>query len=192
MTTTTATMTRRSFNKGMLLSLGTILAGCTPVKILLKAFPEEFKANHSLQDQYLRAFVITIVPGADRNTPKLTQIYYDNYYPFAPYVPFFLSDLDDRSKKLFGGRSFPSLSQADREKVVFDGLRNGDGIIQRLYRGAIYMTRANIYAGIYDDRRGCPHINFHGTSQGFVAEEMYYTDAKRYFAPQISLSGNPA
>ena len=192
MTTTPTTMTRRNFNKGVLLSLGALIASCTPAKILFKAYPEEFKSNHSLQDEMLRAFAVTIVPGADRNTPKLTQIYYDEYYPFAAFVPFFISDLDSRTKKLFAGRSFPSLSQAERERVVLDAFRNGDSIIQRIYHGAIYMTRLNIYAGIYDDSRGCPHINFHGTSQDFVPEQMYYPNAKQYFARQTSLTGNPS
>ena len=192
MTTIPTTMTRRNFNKGVLLSLGALIASCTPAKILFKAYPDEFKNSHTLQDEMLRAFAVTIVPGADRNTPKLTQIYYDLYYPFASYVPFFISDLDSRSKKLFAGRSFISLIQANRERVVLDALRNGDSVIQRLYHGAIYMTRANIYAGIYDDRYGCPHINFHGTSQDFFPEEMYYPDAKKYFAKQSSLTGNPS
>ena len=186
------TITRRTFTKGLLLSFGAIAAAsCTPVKILFKAFPEEFKINHNLQDYLLRTFAITIVPGADRNHPKLTEIYYDTFYPFAGYVPFFLSDLCSRSKKLFAGRTFTNLSQSDRERVVSDGLHNGDGIIQRLYRGAIYMTRANIYAGIFDDSFGCPHIGFHGTSQELNSVGMFYSDPKRFLAPQISLSGNP-
>jgi len=192
MDTSPQLLTRRSFNKGLLLSFGALLASCTPVKILLKAYPEEYKTSHGLQDEMLRAFILTIVPGADKNTPKMTEIYYDHYYPFASYVPFFLSDLDGRAKKLFSGRSFLELTQTEKEKTVYDGLHNGDASAQRLYRGAIYMTRANIYAGIYDDNRGCPHIDFHGKDQDFDPDKMYYKDAKHYFAPQISLSGNPA
>ena len=185
-------MTRRSFAKGLLLSIGAVAASCTPVKILFKAFPEEFKTNHDLQDDMLRVFTATIVPGADRNHPKLTDIYYDKFYPFAEYVPFFLSDLDSRSKRLFPGRMFRNLSQSEREHVVLDGLRNGDATTQKLYHGAIYMTRANIYSGIFDDSYGCPHIGFHGTSQELVSTEMYYPDPKRFFAQQVSLSGNPS
>lgn len=192
MTATPIIITRRNFNKGVLLSLAAIITGCTPAKILFKAYPDEFKNSRSLQDEMLRAFALTIIPGCNKNTPKLTDIYYDQYYPFASYVPFFLSDLESRSKRLFSGSSFTALPQSEREKVVLDGLRNGDGITQRLYHGAIYMTRVNIYAGIYDDQMGCPHISFYGTSQNFAVEEMYYSDAKKYFARQSSLSGNPS
>ena len=190
--TATTTISRRHFTKGLIFSIGSILAGCTPVKIILKAYPKAFRTNRSLQEDMLRLFALTIVPGADLSDPKSTNIYFDTYYPFAEYVPFFLSDVNSRANADFGGRPFTLLSQGEREKLILDAIQKGDAVTRKLYLGAIYMTRANVYAGIYNDNVGCPHIGFHGTSQEFKGSEMYYPNANEYFAHSTSYSGNPS
>ena len=182
--------TRRDFAKLLLLGTATVVASCSPIKYLAGAYPDKFKSDQALQDTLLRAFVKTIVPGADVTNPDAIRIYKDDFYPFKQYAAFFLADLASRSQKLFGSEKFDQLNQHKRERVLQSGLE-ADATIARLYRGAIMGAKASIYAGIYDDGAGCPHIGFHGSNFGFTDDEMFYPNAKKYFARTITLTGNP-
>ncbi len=182
-------ITRHEFVKEISIVAAGILGGCTPLKIVFNAFPERFSKDAHLCEQMLRAFVTTVIPGAVNNDTNLIRIFRDTYYPFCGYCDFFVSDLAARSANLFGDDQFDRLTRQQRAAVVRDGL-DGDATIERLYQGAIFMSQVSYYAGIYDDEKGCPLIDFHGSNYGFGEEEMYYTNSSLYLASEATSDGN--
>jgi len=182
-------MSRRFFLGQISLAAATFAAGCTPVRILIKSYPKKFDKEDQLVDIILRAFVLTVIPGAPVDDENLTRIYSDTFYPFHKYCGFFVSDLSDRSKNLFGNDKFDQLSLKQRTAVIEDGL-GADGTTARLYRGAILMAQISFYGGIYDDAKGCPLIDFQGANAGFEEEEMYYPNSSAWLAQEITRNGN--
>lgn len=182
-------MSRKTFLLQAGLLVGACLAGCTPARILLHAFPSKFENDPTLIDEYLRAFVLTVIPGAPPDDPNLVRIYTDEYYPFAPRCGFFVSDLATRSREICGREAFPSLTLASRSSVVRSGL-GGDAIVSRLYQAAIYMAQVSFYGSIYDDARGCPLIDVPGTETYVAPEELTYADAPAILARELTTDGN--
>ena len=88
------------------------------IRASFRSLPNNHLQPKTLQEEMLRLFALSIVPGADLSDPKCTNIYFDTDYPFAEYVPFILSDLNSRAKADFGGRPFTLLSRGEREKLI--------------------------------------------------------------------------
>jgi hypothetical protein len=185
----TRRVSRLEFLKHLALGSGVMLAGCTPLKIIFSAYPDDFKNDKELCERILRAFATTVVPGAPVDEPNLVTMFTDQFYPFHAYCEFFVADLCSRSDTLFGEKRFERLSLAERTRVVESGLA-ADSTTARLYRGAIFLIQVSFYAGVYDDEKGCPLIDFHGTNRGFKNEEMYYADPVQYLADAATSSGN--
>jgi len=80
--------------------LGVLTAGlaaaCTPLRIVLHDYPDAFDAE-AATERALRAFVLTVIPGADAIDASLTRAFHDPDLRFAPYCGFFVSDLCRRS-----------------------------------------------------------------------------------------------
>jgi len=146
-------------------------------------------SDEKLIDSILRAFVVTVIPGAPIDDPHLTRMYSDEFYPFHSYRGFFVSDLCRRGEDLYGTERFDQLSLEQRTKVVQDGL-DADATTSRLYRGAIFMAQVSVYGSIYDDENGCSLIDFHGANSGFTPEEMCYRDNSPFLAGEITQDGN--
>jgi len=182
-------ISRRFFLGQVAAASATFVASCTPVRILIKSYPKKFDKEDQLVDIILRAFVLTVIPGAPVDDENLTRIYSDTFYPFHKYCGFFVSDLSDRSKNLFGNEKFDQLSLKQRTAVIEDGL-GADGTTARLYRGAILMAQISFYGGIYDDDEGCPLIDFQGANGGFEKEEMCYPNSSSWLAKEITKNGN--
>ncbi|GEM_PF-1019258 len=182
-------ISRLDFVNQLTLILGGVCAGCSPVKILLKCYPDKFKQQSSDMDDMLRAFVVTVIPGAPIDNEHLIRVFHDDYYPFSPYTGFFLSDLAQRSQELFQTEKFCELSLAQRTRVVQAGLK-ADATVARLYRGAILLAQVSFYAGIYDDEKGCPLVDFHGSNSGFSEDAMYYMNPVKLLACEATTTGN--
>lgn len=182
-------ISRLDFLKQISLLMGFVAVGCSPVRILLKSYPKKFDADAELVDRILRAFVLTVVPGAEARDPNLTRIYKDEFYPFHSYCGFFASDLSSRGENLFGEHRFDRLSLEQRTRVIEDALE-ADATVVRLYRGAIFMAQVSVFAGIYDDDKGCSLIDFHGSNSGFTTDEMCYPDCSPLLAHETTSDGN--
>jgi hypothetical protein len=172
--------------------LAWILAGaatqaCTPLRIVTRSFPAEFKNNPELVGRTLRAFVAAVIPGVDpRSDPARALL--DRRYPFAAYAAFFASDLSRRAERRYGTPDFAALALEQRTAIVEDGLAAG-GTTGKLYRGAIYLTQVSIYAGIYDDDSGCALIDFPGRYRG---EAISYADPESFLPAPLTAGGNAA
>jgi hypothetical protein len=167
-----------------------IFSGFTAIQMLLRIYPKRFREDGSLIDRVLRAFVMTIIPGAPLDDPNLIRMYLDSYYPFCPYSGFLAYDLVRRSRKLHGVERFDELSQTQRTAVVQSAL-GSDETVSRLYKGAILMAQVSFYGGIYDPEKGCPLIDFPGRNNGYFPREMFYSDAQRFLAVELTGDGNP-
>jgi hypothetical protein len=176
-------------------NLAWILAGaatqaCTPLRIVTRAYPDDFKHDADLVAQTLRAFTAAVIPGFDppRGTADPVRALLDRRYPFAKYAGFFASDLSRRAERRFGSAAFASLTLEQRTAVVMEGLE-ADGTTRKLYRGAIYLTQVSIYAGIYDDEAGCSLIEFRG---GYRGDAISYADPESFLPTPQTASGNAA
>lgn len=184
-------ISRLDFVKQMALLSGAVLVGCSPLKIFFKAYPGKFDTDSALVDRILRAFVVTVIPGASFDQPDLVRIYTDEFYPFRNYCGFFAADLVQRSKELFGTEKFDELTLEQRTSVIQNGLE-ADSTLRQLYTGAIFMAQVSFYGSVYNDDRGCALIDFHGTNSGFTPDEMCYNNASLSLAKEITSTGNYA
>jgi hypothetical protein len=165
-------------------------AGCTPLRIVLHAYPDAFDHERDRTDRVLGAFVRTVIPGAEGSDEALARAFHDSSYPFAPHAAFFASDLCRRAKETAPGRSFDQLEAPARARVVRDGL-HADATARRLYRGAIFLAQVATYAAIYDDG-GCSLIEFPGENGGYLREEFSYADSGWFLPPGLTADGNLA
>ncbi len=173
--------------------LGAVVAGlaaaCTPLRVVLHDYPRDFETDPALLDRVLRAFATTVIPGADPDAPNLVRALGDPALPFAAYRAFFASDLSRRTADRFGEPAFERLSLECRTAVVTDAL-SADATTKKLYTGAIFLTQASYYAGIYDDAAGCSLIGFEGTYRFRGFDAFTYPDPERFLAAATTRDGN--
>ena len=161
---------------------------CTPLRIVTRSFPTEFKHDPDLVAETLRAFTAAVIPGFDPGTSDPARALLDRRYPFAKYAPFFAADLSHRAARRFAGSAFASLDLAQRTAVIMEGLE-GDATTRKLYRGAIFLTQVATYAGIYDGDAGCSLIDFPGRYRG---GEVSYPDPESFLPQSLTAQGNAA
>lgn len=183
-----ARISRLDFLKRITFSFGILATSCTPVKILLNTHDDKYDEDKNLKSKILAAFVTAIVPGSDPDDEENYKIFCDDYYPFHKYCGFFVSDLCNKSKKLFGTESFYDLSLEQRTEVVQAGLED-DSTTARLYTAAIFISQVSVYCSIYNDEKGCSLIDYSG-AYGFMDAEMYYSEQSKFLAMEMTSTGN--
>lgn len=164
-------------------------AACTPLRVLVNAYPRAFDEDDTLVECVLGAFVTAVIPGARPEDPDLVRAHRDPAYPFAPYAGFFAADLSRRAARAFRGRPFERLELAERTAVIAEGLA-ADATTRKLYNGAVVLAQIAFYAGIYDDRKGCPSIGFEGGYHWHSPTDTTYPDAARYLSHARTADGN--
>lgn len=178
----------------LLQHLGLIAAGlavaCTPLKVVLSAYPQAFDDDADLLDRVLRAFTRTVIPAAPPDDPDLVRAFTDPALPFAPYAAFFAADLARRAGKRFG-MPFERLDLAERGDVIREAL-SADGTTQKLYSSAILLAQVAFYACIYDDKRGCELIGFEGGYRWHPPHAITHPDAARFLGDAMTADGNYA
>jgi hypothetical protein len=184
----TAVTRRQALRSIGLLAAGT-LAGCTPVRIALKWAPANYSGGAPLVDRVLRAFVATVLPGADPQRLECARVFVDANYPFASYASTFAADLSSRAHHSYGAPNFALLGPAERTAVVQAALR-ADAATRKLYTGAIFLAQVAFYSGFYDDG-GCSLIGFEGRFRSRPVNELGYADPAAYMARATSRNGNP-
>ena len=172
------------------LACGTALGACTPLRLLAGWYPQEFDRDPELRDRVLRAFVDTVIPGVPLDAPDLARAFDDPALPFADHAAFFAADLCRRAEAGWGCR-FHELGQARRVAVVQQGLRS-DRTSRRLYEGAIFLAQVSVFAGIYDDTRGCPLIEFEGRYRIRPLRELSFPDPNDFLPRSTTASGHAA
>src|SRR5207245_11093328 len=86
-------ISRRQVLKHLGLIVAGLAAACTPVRVLVNAYPQTFDDDPELVDRVLRAFVAAVIPGAPADDPDLVRAFTDRDYPFAEFAAFFAADL---------------------------------------------------------------------------------------------------
>jgi hypothetical protein len=182
-------VTRRDALRRLGILTAGVASACTPLRIVLHDYPRSFDEDAACGERVLRAFVLTVIPEAEASNPNLARAFSDPDLHYAPYRGFFVSDLCRRAEARTGAATFERLSLAERTAVVQDGLQ-ADATTARLYTGAILVAQASYYAGIYDDRRGCPLIGFDGTYQFRGLAAITYPDPERFLSWSATPDGN--
>lgn len=176
---------------GQLASLAALtLAACTPLRIVLRLYPDDFDRDPGLRDQVLRAFADTVVPGAAADGHDLCRAYGNPVYPLAKYRSFLASDLCQRSSARFGEPRFDQLDQASRTALVAEALAAG-GVTQQLYTGAVFLTQVAYYGGITHADGACPAIGFEGAYRFRGLEATTYPNPGRFLPEALTADGNP-
>ena len=157
------------------------------VRMLLSLYPSKYRRDTDFQDRVLRAFVVTVIPGADPAEPDIVRMYHDTHYPFFPYTGYLVYALERRGNPEGG---FAALTPDERTRAVQRALA-GDDTTSRLFKGAILMAQVSYFAGIYHPERGCPLIDFPGKNAGFTPEELSLPDAAAYVGDGTTVDGNP-
>lgn len=183
-------MTRRSFLGALTVMLGSALGGCSTLNLLLHNYPDRYDHDGGLRDRMLSKFVGTVIPGARPDEPHLTRVFEDEFYPFHKYCGYFLSELADTTRELYGHDRFDRQDLAGRTAVVERCLRKG-GPAGRLATSAVFMAQYSFYAGIYDDDHGCPLIDFRGANDGMQPNTMSLAEVESHMAENMTTDGNP-
>lgn len=186
---TESQLSRRDALRQLSVVVAGLAAACTPLRVVLHDYPRDFETDPALLDRVLRAFVTTVIPEADPGAPDLVRAFNDPALPFAAYRAFFASDLSRRAAERFGEPAFERLSLERRTAVVTDGL-NADATTKRLYTGAVFLTQASYYAGMYDDAAGCPLIGFEGAYRFRGLDAFTHPDPERFLAATATRDGN--
>jgi hypothetical protein len=162
---------------------------CTPVKILLGAYPEVFDDEVDLTDRVLVGFAESVLPGASVSHGELVRPLRDERFPFHSHCAYFASDLCGRAGRLCSSPQFDLLPLEQRCRVVEDGL-NSDSITRQLYTGAIFLTQVAFFAGIYDDAAGCAWIDFDGRYRRRRPADLTYPNPEAFLAAEYTSSGH--
>lgn len=186
----TRSVPRREALRVLGTGLVALASACTPARLVLGAYPRDFHADDALVDGELRAFALTVVPGAVPLDPDLIRVLGDPFYGFRRFRRFFASDLCRRAESRQATR-FSALPPGERTAVVRDGLAAG-GVAGRLYAAAVFLVQVALYGGIWDAHSRAPLAGFDGTRQLAPAGELTYPDAAAYLARPATLDGNPA
>ena len=182
---------REAVRRLAVLGAGLAAAACTPLKIVLHLYPEDFDKDPERVDQVLRAFVTAVLPGAAEDDAGLIRAYHDATYPLGKYRNFLAADLSRRAWNGFGTDAFQELSLQQRTEIIRCAVASG-GTTARLYNGAMFLAQVAFYGGIYDDVKGCPLIGFEGRYRFRGLAATTYPEPERFLARALSRDGNPA
>jgi hypothetical protein len=167
---------------GLLASMA-IASSCMPMKII-------FNTGKELEKNYqttLRAFTEVIIPEAQADEPGLTDVFYDEYYPFLKYIRILSEDLDKVSKKEYQTDCFSDLSLTRRTEIV-DRRMTKYGISSAVYLAAVYLIQLSYFTGIYNPDKGCDLIGFQCEDQ--VTDS--YEDIAYFEGDPATPDGNPS
>jgi hypothetical protein len=185
------TIARRQALRQLGLVVAGLTAACTPMRVLVSAYPQTFDDDDGLVDRVLRGFATAVIPDAPPDDPDLVRAHTDPAYPFAQYAGFFAADLSRRAARRFDGRAFERLDVAERTAVIAEGLA-ADATTRKLYNGAVVLAQIAFYAGIYDPRKGCPAIGFEGGNHLHPLSDITYPDPERFLSHARTADGNYA
>jgi hypothetical protein len=166
---------------------GLLLGACTPVRAFMGWYPSEFR-DDELVRRILESFTDAVVPGTG-DPAELTRPLYDERFPLHSYLGYFASDLSRRARDACGNHRFDLLSRSERTRAIDAGLRADDTTMQ-LYSGAIFLVQVGFYAGIYDDEKGCPEIDFDGRFRPGSFSERTYARVKEFLGEEMGRDGN--
>jgi hypothetical protein len=156
-------------------------AACAPLRIALKAYPEQFGTD----------------AGSSAPSAPSSPSFRRRLRPAHLFADTFIRSttprlLRGRLCRRAGGVSesrFDRLPPDARTWVVRRGLRQR-GVIGRMYAGAVLLAQIAVYGGIHDDSRGCPLIGFDGGGRVPTPVELTYPDAERFLARSLTTTGN--
>ncbi len=160
-----------------------IASSCMPIKVVFNTGKEPEKKY----DTTLRAFSEVIIPEAQRDEPGLSEIFYDDYYPFLKYIKILAEDLDKVSKRAYQTDRFSELSLNDRTEIVERKLID-KGLSSTIYLAAVYLVQLSYFTGIYNPDKGCNLIGFQCEDQ--VTDS--YPDIAYFEGRPATNDGNPS
>lgn len=134
----------------------------------------------------MEAFARTVIPDLPDAQKHITNVLGEKIYGFRKYKWLILTDLSNRSRRLFGDYRFYALNSDDRKAVISDALES-NGLFRKLYSGAIQILQLTYYSGYNLEPEQCRRI-------GFKARYEYsprsHESMEHYFANTMTYDGN--
>jgi hypothetical protein len=160
-----------------------LASSCTPVKIL---FADKNTEDND-HDRTIRAFMETIVPGISVDSPNLSDIFDDPYYPFSPYKEIFAEDLDRSSFRDYKVQHFYNLG-LNKRALLLERKFSKRGITKQIYFGALWLSQLSVYTGINNPDGACDIIDFECKD----SKTASYSAPLSYLGKPATLNGNPS
>lgn len=170
-----------------LLAAAAALAGCTPLRIAFRAYPDRYDADGARVARVLRAFADTVVPGADPDA--VGEVLSDPFYGLAPYLAYLAADLDRRADDL-GAPGFAEAGGPDRTALVRAATTSGDATTRKLYCGAVFLSQVAACGGSGDGDEARPRIGWEGRYRPRPLSELTYPEPERFLAAALTPDGN--
>ncbi|HEX9692772.1 MAG TPA: hypothetical protein VGA22_11790 [Gemmatimonadales bacterium] len=167
------------------------LAACTPLRIVLRWYPEDFQSDPELVRGVLAGFADAVVPSDGNHAHAVAAAYQDARFPLAKYAPFLASDLTRRAYATGRETPFERLTRSERTRIIEDALRVG-GVTARLYGGAIFLTQIVFYAGLWCEDGSCTEIDFGGPYRFEGLAAVTYPNPQAFLPTPLSANGNPS
>jgi hypothetical protein len=169
-------------------ALGVAATGCTPSAFARMLYPEADRIGDAALDHALQAFVLTVIPGAER-PDVVARAFADPSLKLAPFRRVLVADLARRAAP-YGAAAFEHLDADQRTRVIASGLEEG-GVAGRLYNGAVFLTQAVYYSGLWNSTGSCPAIGFECPYQGNDGP-VGHPDPESFLPASLTTAGNPA
>jgi hypothetical protein len=171
--------------RNMIKKLGALAGGIFILPLTRGLSPDE---NLDLQrsSKTLLAFAGTVTPGVMAVGGGFTEIFDERVYGFRKFKWLLLTDLRNRSRRIFGNDNFAKLEPEQRHRVIVNALRTR-GIMRRLYSGAIQITQVGYYSGYRCRPEGCTEIGFRSQ---FGYEPACYAEGSDFFGQSLTDDGN--
>lgn len=164
-------LSRRQFLKGLTVICGSGAAGISALAFSSDAAQPWDTENTSLQEETLKAFADTIIPGP-HSDPEGTvggvdagalEVLYDPYYKLKPFIGLLCRNLNRTSLRRYH-KLFKDLDLRQRTAIVL--FKDYFSLIKLIYEHAEMLVELAFYGAIINDV-GTDYISFPGPAPGY-------------------------
>ena len=182
-------VSRREFLKGLTIICGSGVAGISALATGSDAAEAVDVENTYLQEETLKAFADTIIPGPHSDPEGspggveagALEVLYDPYYGLTPFIGLLTRNLN-RSSLWWYHKLFKDLDLRQRTAIVW--FKDNFSLLKLVYENAEMLVKLTFYGAIINDV-GTDYISFPGPAPGYSD----YSFKEQFAQPQTD-NGN--
>ena len=177
-------LSRREFLKRLTIICGSGTAGISALATGSDAAEAVDAKNACLQEETLKAFADTIIPGPHSDPEGspggvevgALELLYDPYYGLKPFIGLLTRNLN-RSSLWWCHKLFKDLDLRQRTAIAL--FKDNFSLLKLVYEHAEMLVKLSFYGGIINDV-GTDYISFPGPASGYFD----YSFKEQYAEPQ--------
>jgi hypothetical protein len=177
-------LSRRAFLKRLTIICGSGAAGISALATGSDAAEAVDAENTYLQEETLKAFADTIIPGPHSDPEGspggveagALEVLYDPYYGLKPFIGLLTRNLN-RSSLWWCHKLFKDLDLRQRTAIVL--FKDNFSLLKLVYENAEMLVKLSFYGAIINDV-GTDYISFPGPALGYFD----YSFKEQYAQPQ--------